>query len=139
MKLYQRKRLKEISKKKNKNHEEIIDNLKKAKEDNIKAYNIYSRNFKNNLNYNNSTTQIDLLSTKNNLISSLKNEFQDNEKNEGYNLIRFENVWKEQQIKENKYNKNKKDQNKIMYDYIDIFDENYDKYKKKCEEYTEKN
>ena len=145
--IYQKKKKKEIIEKKNKVHEDLINNLKKAEEENIQAYNIYSRNFKNNLDYNNShNTIINLSSAGNNFIalpklSQLKEEFQDNEKNVDVNIIRFENVWKEQQLNENKYNKNKKSKINTFYniDYIDIFDKKYDRYKKQCEEYNEKN
>ena len=142
--IYERNKKKEIIAKKNKIHENVINNLKKAEEENIQAYNIYSRNFKNNLDYNNKI--INLSSTGNNFIalpklSKLKGEFQDNEKNVDADIIRFKNVWKEQQLNEEKYNKNKKTKNKTMYniDFIDIFDKKYDKYKKQCEEYNEKN
>ena len=141
-----KKRKKENLSAKNKIHENIVSDLKKAEEENIKAYKIYSRNFKNNLQYSNSASNINISSTFNNYLAlpkltQLKNEFQDNEKNEGYKIIRFENVWKEQQLNELKYNTDKKIKNKTMYheDFIDIFDKNYDKYRKKCEEYKEKN
>lgn len=145
--ILEKKRKKEIIAEKNRIHEDVLNNLKKAEEDNIKAYKIYSRNFKNHLQYNNnSASNINISSTMNNYLAlpkltQIKNEFQDNEKNEGYNIIRFQNVWKEQQMNELKYNKNKKSNNKTMYDanFIDIFDTNYDKYRKKCEEYKEKN
>ena len=139
-----KKRKKENIDEKNKIHEDILNNLKKAEEENIKAYKIYSRNFKNNLQYNNSNSNMNFSSTMNlslPKLTQIKNEFQDNEKSEGYNIIRFENVWKEQQMNELKYNKDKISKNKTMYDvnFIDIFDKNYDKYRKKCEEYKEKN
>lgn len=141
-----KKRKKENLSAKNKIHENIVSDLKKAEEENIKAYKIYSRNFKNNLQYSNSASNINISSTFNNYLAlpkltQLKKEFQDNEKNEGYKIIGFENVWKEQQLNELKYNRDKKIKNKTMYheDFIDIFDKNYDKYRKKCEEYKEKN
>ena len=68
--IYQKKKNKEIIEKKNKVHEDLINNLKKAEEENIQAYNIYSRNFKNNLDYNNShNTIINLSSAGNNFIA----------------------------------------------------------------------
>ena len=136
-KIYKRNKQKEILDKKNQNHEDIIYNLKRVEEENIKAYNIYSKNLKNNVNYQ--LTNINLNSIKNNFLVNSK--LQDNEKNEDYDVIRFENVWKEKQMNENKYNKGKIIKNKTLYnkDFIDIFDKKYDKYMKKCEEYNEKN
>ena len=138
--LNQQKKNKEILSKKIKNHEDVIHNLQiigNEKEN----YNIYSRNFKNSL----SALNINLSSTMNNYyilpkINKIKSNFMD-ERKKNYNIIRFENVWKEQQKNEDKYNKEKKNENIIKYadNYEDIFDKNYVNYQKFCEDNKQKN
>ena len=143
-KIYKRKKNKEIFEKKTRNHEELINSLKKLEEENIIAYNNYSKNFKNNLNNKSNNSTINLSSTMSNFLALpkiSKCEDNDNEKNDDLDIIRFKNVWKEQQMNDIKYNKEKKIKNKTLYnnDCVDIFDKNYDKYRKKVEAYNEKN
>ena len=135
------------------------------------SYDIYTRNFKN-LNFGMLKSDIDLPSNINNNIfllskiskfknennTNFKHEFQDDRKNEDFNNIRFEKVWKAQYLDENKNNENKeinnntnvKDINNINNNYknktiynnhnyiIDIFDKNYDKQRKQREKFKEK-
>ena len=144
-KIYQNKKNKEILDEKTKNHEDLINNLKRAEQENIKEFHKYSQKFKNNFYFKKNDRIINLSTTMNNFslpkIKYLKSELQDNEKNENYELIRFENVWKAQQINRIKFSNDKRNKSKTMYnyDFIDIFDKKYDKYKKHLEESKEKN
>jgi len=132
------------------NHDNVILSLRKASEDNKSTYDIYTRNFNNNLNYSNSAKQISNLSSTINNILSLpkinnkvsntndKLDFQDDRDNEEYNTIRFEKVWN-QQYTDIKRDKNKNIKNKTMYNSyaMDIFDINYDRQRKRSEEFKE--
>ena len=137
-------------------HNNVILSLRKAKEEKKSTYDIYSRNFNNNLNYSNSAKQIvNLSSTLKNILSlpKIKNnvtnnneklDFKDDRDNEEYNTIRFEKVWNQQYEARKKnnnkdINKNKIIKNKTMYNsyVIDIFDINYDRQRKRSEEFKE--
>lgn len=138
-------------------HNNVILSLRKANEDKKNSYDIYTRNFNNNLNYSISAKQIvNLSSTIKNILSlpKIKNnvtnsndklDFKDDRDNEEYNTIRFEKVWNQQyEDRKNKNkditkNKNKSTKNKTMYNsyVIDIFDINYDRQRKRSEEFKE--
>jgi hypothetical protein len=136
-------------------HDNVILSLRKANEEKKSTYDIYSRNFNNNLIYSNSAKQIVSLSStienilslpkiKNNLTNTNdKLDFKDDRDNEEYNTIRFEKVWNQQyEDRKNRNkdkNKNKIIKNKTMYNNyaIDIFDINYDRQRKRSEEFKE--
>ena len=128
-----KKREKQLKFIKNQQHENIVRNLKRLEEETRKEMN---SKFKN----------ISLSSAINRIISlpkmnKYKNDIKDNKKGDEYNIIKFESVWKEQYMNDIKYNK-KRNKNKIMFGgiyYTDIFDKNYDKYRKHLEESKEKN
>ena len=120
-----------------KNHEDIVQYLKRADEENQK---LNKDNSNKILNYN-ASNQINLFPTKNKnkfiLPNISKKEEQENKKNK---IIIFEKIWNEKVINKNKkfiFNKNNNSlchSNKTMNGnnyIIDIFDENYDQIKKK--------
>ena len=112
-------------------HENLVRNLKKLEEETRKDY-------EEKFHHVNLATAIKRLISLPK-ISKYKKELKDN-KNE-YNIIKFESVWREQYMNDVKYNKNS-NKNKIVFDgfyYNDIFDINYDKYRKHLEETKEKN
>lgn len=118
---------------KNQNHESIIRSLKKIEEETRKDMN---EKFK----------KVTLSSAINRIITlpkmdRYKNQIKDNKKNEQYSIIKFEKVWKEQFMNDIKYNK-KGNKNKMLFQdiyFTDIFDKNYDKFRKQMEESKEKN
>ena len=128
-----RKREKQLKYIKNQQHENIIRGLKKLEEETKKDI-------------HNKFKQVSLSSAINRIISlpkmsRYKNEIQDNKTKEDYNLIKFEKVWKDQYMNDIKYNK-KTSNNKMLFGRIyftDIFDKNYDKFRKHLEESKEKN
>lgn len=153
------KRDKEILSIRKMHHNNVILSLRKANEEKKNTYDIYTRNFNNNFNYSNSAKQIvNLSSTIQNILSlpkiqnkkgstNDKLDFQDDRDNEEYKTIRFEKVWNQQYADNKKdkskdMNKNKSIkniQNKTMYNsyIIDIFDINYDRQRKRSEEFKE--
>ncbi len=73
-------------------------------------------------------------------VAKYKKGIKNDRKNSENNLIKFEKIWREQCIKDAK--KKKVNKNKLFLDgifYNDIFDINYDKYRKHLEERKEKN
>ena len=124
------KRLKYL---KNIRHENVIHSLKKFETEARK-------------NMEDKIKGISLTSAINKIISlpkvtKYKKIIKDNRKNNENNLIKFEKIWREQCIKDAK-NKKKVNKNKLILNgifYNDIFDINYDKYRKHLEETKEKN
>ena len=120
---------------KRKIHNEIVHSLQKANEENEMILNYRAKKLnKNNLSQNN------LYSTKNTFYFP-KISKKEEKINIDNKLINFEKLWKEQQyLNKNKRNLRKRNNsNKTMYNSInDIFDQNYDKIKKRKEKKTEK-
>ena len=122
------KKLKRLKYIKNQQHENIVLGLKKLEDEAKKKLNIKLK-------------ETSLTSALNRLlslpkISKYKKNIQVNKNDDDFKLIRFENIWREQYNNDLKYNKNKK-KNKMMLgriNFTDIFDENYDKYRKTLEE-----
>ena len=118
---------------KNIRHESVIYNLKKFE---IEA----KKNMEDKM------KGISLTSAINKIISlprvdKYKKEIKDDRKNNENNLIKFEKIWREQCLNDVK-NKKKVNKNKLILDgifYNDIFDINYDKYRKNVETRKEKN
>ena len=125
---------KKILMNKRKNHNEIVHSLKKANEEKELLL-----NYKNNL-LNKNISQIKSYSSRNNDFPKLSKK--EEEKNNDNKIIIFEKIWKEQYLNKTKRNKGKRNNsNKTIYNNnsgIDIFDENYDKLKKKKEKKTPK-
>ena len=125
---------KKILMNKRKNHNEIVHSLKKANEEKELLL-----NYKNNL-LNKNISEIKSYSTRNNYFPKLSKK--EEEKNNDNKIIIFEKIWKEQYLNKTKRNKGKRNNsNKTIYNNnsgIDIFDENYDKLKKKKEKKTPK-
>jgi len=128
-----KKREKELKFIKNQQHENIVRSLKKIEEETKK-------------NIDNKFNKVNVSQAINRIISlpkmsKYKKNMQDNKKKDEFNIIRFENVWKEQYMDDVK--NNKKDKNsKLIFDgfyYNDIFDKNYDRYRKRLEESKDKN
>ena len=128
-----KKREKELKFIKNQQHENIVRSLKKIEEETKK-------------NIDNKFNKVNVSQAINRIISlpkmsKYKKNMQDNKKKDEFNIIRFENVWKEQYMDDVK--NNKKDKNsKLIFDgfyYNDIFDKNYDRYRKHLEESKDKN
>ena len=119
---------------KRKNHNEIVHSLQKANEENEIILNYKAKK----LNKNKNLSQNNLYSTKSTFyFPKIKEEV----KNKDNKMIIFEKLWKEQQyLNKNKGNLGKRNNsNKTMYNSInDIFDENYDKIKKRKEKKIEK-
>ena len=118
---------------KNIRHESVIYNLKKLETEAKK-------------NMEDKMKGISLTSAINKIISlprvdKYKKEIKDDRKNNENNLIKFEKIWREQCLNDVK-NKKKVNKNKLILDgifYNDIFDINYDKYRKNVETRKEKN
>ena len=127
-----RKKEKQLKYLKSQRHEILVNNLKKLEEETRKDY-------------DNKFNQMNISSAIKRLISlpkvtKYKKELKDNKKKEEYNIIKFENVWKEQYMNDIKYKKINK--NKMIFGGFyndDIFDINYDKYRKHLGESKEKN
>ena len=142
------KRMKKKFSERMNNHKDIINKLYNIGDDTQESYNNYSHNFKDSLVFTNNPSKINVSSTINNFISLpkltvIKNEFMDNDKHK-YNIIRFESIWKDHQINENKFNQKQKlkEKNQTVYKndiYVDIFDKNYTGNLNSCEEYKQKN
>ena len=128
-----RKRENQLKYKKNQQHENVVRSLKRLEEET-------GKDTKNKFKLLSLSTAINRIISLPKM-SKYKNDIQDNKKGKEYNIIKFENVWKEQFINDMKYNK-KNNKNKIMFDgvyFSDIFDKNYDKFRKHLEESKEKN
>ena len=128
-----KKREKQLKFIKNQQHENIVRNLKRLEEETRKEIN----NKFNHLNLSSAINRIISLPK----MTKYKNEIKDNKKGDEFNIIKFESVWKEQYMNDIKYNK-KSNKNKMIFGgiyFTDIFDKNYDKYRKHLEESKEKN
>lgn len=128
--IFLKKKEKRLKYMKNQKHENIIRSLKKFEKENQK-------NMENKLN------QMTLTSALKRIIAlpKVSKYKKDNKKNNVNNMIKFEKFWREQSINDAKYKK-KINTNKLILDgiyYDDIFDVNYDKYRKHLEEIKEKN
>ena len=128
--IFMKKKEKHLKYKKNLRHENIIQSLKKFEKENQK-------NMENKLN------QMTLTSALNRIIAlpKVSKYKKDNKNNKVNNMIKFEKIWREQSLNDAKYKK-KINTNKLILDgiyYNDIFDVNYDKYRKHLEETKEKN
>lgn len=111
-------------------HENILRTLKKFENETQK-------------NMENKLKQITLTSALNRIIAlpKVSKYKKDNKKNNINNIIKFEKMWREQSSNDTKYKK-KVNKNKLILNgiyYGDIFDLNYDKYRKHLEETKEKN
>ena len=128
--IFMKKKEKHLKYTKNLRHENIIQSLKKFEKENQK-------NMENKLN------QMTLTSALNRIIAlpKVSKYKKDNKNNKVNNMIKFEKIWREQSLNDAKYKK-KINTNKLILDgiyYNDIFDVNYDKYRKHLEETKEKN
>ena len=128
--IFMKKKEKHLKYTKNLRHENIIQSLKKFEKENQK-------NMENKLN------QMTLTSAINRIIAlpKVSKYKKDNKNNKVNNMIKFEKIWREQSLNDAKYKK-KINTNKLILDgiyYNDIFDVNYDKYRKHLEETKEKN
>jgi hypothetical protein len=128
--IFMKKKEKHLKYMKNLRHENIIQSLKKFEKENQK-------NMENKLN------QMTLTSALNRIIAlpKVSKYKKDNKNNKVNNMIKFEKIWREQSLNDAKYKK-KINTNKLILDgiyYNDIFDVNYDKYRKHLEETKEKN
>lgn len=122
------KKLKHLKYIKNQQHETIVHGLKKLEEETKKEVNTKLKETSV------STALNRILSLPR--ISKYKKNIQVNKKKDEFKTIRFESVWREQYLNDLKYNKNNK-KNKMMFGRIhftDIFDLNYDRYRKHLEE-----
>ena len=123
-----KKREKELKFIKNQQHESIVRSLKKIEEETKKSI-------------DDKFNKMSVTAAINRVISlpkvtKFKKNIQDNKKKDELNIIRFENIWKEQCMDDAKNNKKDKN-NKLLFDgiyYNDIFDKNYDRYRKHIEE-----
>ena len=127
---FQKKKEKQLKFKKNQQHENILIGLRKLEKEVTK-------------NTEEKYKHITLSTAINRIISlpKLKKGIENNKKENKYNLIQFEKVWKEQYMNDIKYNKKSKNI-KLNFDgiyYTDIFDKNYDKFRQHLEESKEKN
>lgn len=116
-----------------KNHNEIVHNLQKANEENELLLNDKIRN-------NNNMSQINFYSSRNNNLCLPKLSKNEEKKNKDTKIIIFEKIWKEQILNKSKNGRNRKNRknnsNRTQYNshyIVNIFDENYDKLKKKKE------
>jgi hypothetical protein len=128
-----RKKEKQLKYLKSQRHENLVNNLKKLEEETRKD----NDNKFNQMNISSAIKRLISLPK----LTKYKKELKDNKKKEEYNIIKFENVWKEQYMNDIKYNK-KINKNKIIFGGFynaDIFDINYDKYWKHLRESKEKN
>ena len=128
-----RKKERQLKYIKNQQHESVIRNLKKLEEETRKDM---KSKFKH-ISLSSAIKRIASLPK----MAKYKNNIKDNKKGDEYDIIKFENVWKEQYINDMKYNK-KNVKNKLLFGgiyFTDIFDKNYDKYRKYLEESKEKN
>ena len=128
--IFMKKKEKHLKYTKNLRHENIIQSLKKFEKENQK-------NMENKLN------QMTLTSALNRIIAlpKVSKYKKDNKNNKVNNMIKFEKIWREQSLNDAKYKK-KINTNKLILDgiyYNDIFDVNYDKYRKHLEETKKKN
>ena len=126
--IYYKKKLKHLKYIKNQQHETIVHGLKKLEEETKKEVNTKLKETSVSAALNR------ILSLPR--ISKYKKNIQVNKKKDEFKTIRFESVWREQYLNDLKYNKNSKN-NKMMFGRIhftDIFDLNYDRYRKHLEE-----
>jgi len=121
-----------------KNHNEIVHDLQKANEESELLLNDKTRKYNN-------MSQINFYSSRNNSLCLPKLSKNEEKKNKDSKIIIFEKIWKEQILNKSKNGRSMKNRknnsNRIQYNshyIVNIFDENYDKLKKKKEK-NEKN